>query len=335
MGGLSRKNYKIKEINSEIKLPYLLLDGGNILFKNSRKGPKLTQETMAAEAMMLIYKNMGYAAVNIGPYDLGEGVSFLKNSGSFPWISMNYFTSSDEPVFTPYIIKTLGNFKVGIIGTSGPPITDQEDVLFKSWTEVLPDIVKKISDECDFIILLSALPFEENNRIAALFPSIRLIITASISRGNSPPKLINNSIITQTEKRGKYLGFLTVSNADSKTWEPGKTHNIVQLQRQLKTVNQKIEIVKKGLSQSKKDNVQINRLLEKKKTLQLQIEKFNNKVSGSQDDIAVPTTLNTRLIALTSNIPEDKEVREQVREITRAIYDFNMSGGVKKHLKER
>ena len=189
MGGLSRKSYKIKEILSNDTSPFLIIDGGSSLFK-SDDGEKIkSKDIITAEWIMNILQKIGYTAVNVGPYDLSAGSSFLTKS-SLPWISSNFFSKLGDPLFSPYLLKNIGDFRVAIIGITGQPQKPEKDIVFKKWQEVLPKVIEDVTNKSDFVILLSTLSDQQNSKIAQIYPSIRIIISATLSRRNVTPKTL-------------------------------------------------------------------------------------------------------------------------------------------------
>ena len=59
LGGLSKKAYQMEKIQKLHELPYLTLDGGNLLFKQSRLSPALLQQAkITAEGITDSYNFM-------------------------------------------------------------------------------------------------------------------------------------------------------------------------------------------------------------------------------------------------------------------------------------
>lgn len=160
---------------------------------------------------------MGYTAVNIGPYDIAEGIQFLQKYNTIPWVSCNFYTMDNIPVFDQYILAGISSIKVGITGVTISPDTLEDPYLFKDWQESLPAVLTTLRKSADFIVVLSALPEKENVAILESYPEIRLLISANPSRPNLQPKRINNGLITQTANQGRYLGQIKIKDTDKQT----------------------------------------------------------------------------------------------------------------------
>jgi 2',3'-cyclic-nucleotide 2'-phosphodiesterase (5'-nucleotidase family) len=216
------------------------VDSGNLLFKYSTIAQGQTPETIKAAGIIEAYTKMGYDAVAVGPLDLVAGIDFLKNhiSASFPWISANLVKGDHSPIFKPYIIVDTGQIKTGIIGLTQKTGYLPANLHVVDWQTVLPALIRKLSKECDRIILLSNLPPKDNNDIAKSFPDIRIIISADLQSGNLPPILNNNTLITQTSAQGQHLGMLTIDWGDSGRWDSDSnpstfTSSFISLSRSL------------------------------------------------------------------------------------------------------
>jgi len=99
MGGLSKKAYQINTLTDKNAPLPLLLDAGNLLFKQPTVAH--AQELLTAAGLMEIYQQMAYDAVAVGPYDLAAGIEFLKNGHpqEFPWLSANLTDRQNTPLF--------------------------------------------------------------------------------------------------------------------------------------------------------------------------------------------------------------------------------------------
>jgi hypothetical protein len=163
---------------------------------------------------------MGYDAVAVGPLDLAAGTDFLKQQGNsrFPWISANLLNADDSPVFLPFIIKKTGKSTTGIIGLTGAaPLP--ANLHTGDWHIILPALLQRISKKCDYIILLSNLPKNDNFEIAQRYPDLHIIISADPQFSNLNPIINNSTLITQTVQQGKYLGRLDVVWGNNGKWE--------------------------------------------------------------------------------------------------------------------
>ena len=223
MGGLSRRAEAVKRYEKKLANKPLLVDSGNILFKN-RQTELTDKELKTADLIIDAYRIMNYTAVAVGPADLRLGVDTLINQANdpanpTPWISANIVDESNQPLFKPWIINRVGEDNIGVIGLTRVVPSPAAGISISSWQSVLPASVEELSRKSDFIVLLSNFTHEENIKIADMFPQIQLIIGATTQIGNREPTLQNNSIITQLVKQGKYLGKVQVTfDAEFPVW---------------------------------------------------------------------------------------------------------------------
>jgi 2',3'-cyclic-nucleotide 2'-phosphodiesterase / 3'-nucleotidase len=78
---------------------------------------------LTADPMMLAMNALGYDAMALGNHEFNFGLRNLtaaRDAAKFPWLSANT-TGGDRP-FAPYIVKTVGNVKVAVIGITTPVI---------------------------------------------------------------------------------------------------------------------------------------------------------------------------------------------------------------------
>ena len=162
---------------------------------------------------------MGYDAVAISASDIDNGGDFFDETlnDGFPWVSANLVDEQDEPVCKPYIIKTINSLKVAIIGLT-ETIRPSRKYSTIDYIDPLTTLLKQLTPESDIIILLSNLQGKVNQEIATQFSEIDIILSSDRSLGKMAPKVINNTLITQTSSRGKYLGEIDVEWNHGNTW---------------------------------------------------------------------------------------------------------------------
>lgn len=215
MGGLSKKSYQIKALADKALPPAILLDAGNLLFKQ----PTVThsQEMLTASGLMEIYQQMAIDAVAVGPHDLAGGIEFLKNGPfkGFPWLSANLVDKHGNSLFSAAKIIERGALKIGIIGLTGPIAAPSPEIITADWRKVLPEHLEQLAKECQLVVVLSSLSSEDNAELTRRFPMMSVLITADKKQGNILPRVENNTLVTQTMSQGKYLGMLNLD------WYPG------------------------------------------------------------------------------------------------------------------
>jgi len=219
MGGLSRKALQIKNLSGNDAIPALLLDAGNLLFKQQTVAH--AQELITASGLMEIYQQMAYEAVAVGPYDLAAGIEFLKigQAKGFPWLSANLMDKTGNPLFPATKIVQRDGIKIGLIGLTGKVAATSQGIILGDWRKILPGHLKQLSKECQLIVALSSLSGSDNTELARQFPEVHLLITADQQRGSVAPALERDTLITQTMSQGKFLGVLNIDWIPGGSWD--------------------------------------------------------------------------------------------------------------------
>jgi hypothetical protein len=258
LGGLSKKAYQLEKIRSLHKLPTLTLDAGNLLFKQESLPPAMLEQAMiTAEAITGSYNLMQYDAVAVGKNDLAAGISFLeKQAGrsNFIWLSANLVRrSTGKPVFPATIVRQVGNIRVGVIGLTDNDANNRlhpdEDAIILPWQDILPDLAAELSSQCDMLILLSNYPMSRNLEIINSLAKVHLVILSSPRSGNSTPQLVNKSLLVQTGKQGKYLGWMLIDWQESKTWGHDETtRELATRKQELDGINGRISRFERKLT---------------------------------------------------------------------------------------
>ena len=340
MGGLSKKAYQLEKIQGLYEFPYLNVDGGNLLFKHERIAPALLQQmTITAEGIIDAYNLMQYDAVAVGRNDLAGGLSFLKAQAArsqFTWLSANLVHKSDKkPIFSASLIRRFDNLTVGIIGLTGHDgkiqFQDNEDAVILPWQEVLPNYIADLSSRCDLLILLSNNTTKQNQEIAESFEEIHLIIQSKPRSGNSAPKLINKSLIAQTGKQGKYLGWMLIDWQQSKTWgRKGDIKEMAIKKQELDGINGRISRIER---REKKEDLSANtsyqNLLKSRERLLSAINFLKNQMDDLKKTGQAPSTYENNFIALDLKLPDEPNVEKIVKRIKENINQAGRSRAAK------
>jgi len=205
-GGLTRRATVIENVFKR-NPQTLLLEGGGI-FRGLDRLDKLR-----TEVYLKALEKMGYHAIAIGKEEFTFGTEFIKKqikTLKIPFLSANtYMGETRGPLGIPYLIKEVGNVKVGILGLTAPISKKPKQIQaqlktkdsevevqdpFASAKEYLP-IIK---DKADLIIVLSDLSQRENRILVSEFTDIDVILA---SRGKVPIEKINHTFIISPKPR--------------------------------------------------------------------------------------------------------------------------------------
>jgi hypothetical protein len=325
LGGLSKKAFQIKKITTEQHKPHLFVDSGNLLFKQAQIPPGPSQEQLNAAGVIKAYTAMQVDAVAIGPFDLAGGLALLQTSQKqgFPWLSANLLDQKGHPVFQPVRIKKIGKIKAGIIGLTGAVSPLPAGVTVADWRTMLPDLIKKTASQCDILILLSSLSLAENQEIANKFPAIHLILTANLDSGNMNPQQANNTLITQTDRQGKYQGILTIDWNKSGRWAIAKEEELIGLRNRQSALDLQIQRMRQRTDLQQPDYIAKIAMVEKEK--QVVEQQIKTLDSDSANGKSAPCSFSHTFQALQQSLPEAPEIKAIVTEIKQQINTLHQS----------
>jgi hypothetical protein len=304
----------------------LLLDAGNLLFKRATIGKGPSQESLTAETILDIYKGLKYDAVGIGPLDLSGSMNLLFKSrdNGFPWVSANLFDINDKPLFKQWINRKIGDTAIYITALTARPSNNRSDIRILNTEVILQGLLEKIKKEGPepFIILLSTLTNEENRHISEQYPEINLIIGADGHKSNISPKLINNCLLTQTGKQGKYQGLLEIILGNARKWGTGSAKQLADLQNKLGSLNWQLRRLEKKSKLPGNEERYIKtivRLNTEKEEIDKQIASAKILLEQEETNGAVNDQYIYRFIGLKKNMPNDQPTVEKLKELNQKI----------------
>ena len=196
----------------------MFVDSGNLLFKAETLPPEtLKTATLVAEGVLQATRKMGGTLSGVGSRDLAAGLDFLRKQHTppaFTWLSLNVVDPvSGKPLFTPVLFRQAGTLKIAIMALTDHTLAPQQGNGFKvaPWQDVLPRALAELQGKADFILLLSNYSVIENKVIAETCHDLDLILQSGHVAGNMQPFQIAQTLIAQTDTRGKYLGVLDIN----------------------------------------------------------------------------------------------------------------------------
>jgi hypothetical protein len=267
---------------------------------------------------------MNVNAVGLSRNDLAGGLDFLQEQvkrSRFKWLSANLVRkSTSNPILNESTILEIGPHKVGIIGlTKAEPayeFKNKDDAILLTWQEVLPKLVADMSLKTDMLILLSNNTLEQNREIATTFKDIHIIIQSMPNKKNMKPDLINNTLLCQTGKQGKYLGWMLIDWQKSQRWGSDSLRVKISLKKQeLDGLNGRIRRYEKRHSQEVlKKNTGYQKLLEKRDNLIFTISGLETELDSMNEASRTPSTFENKFIALDISFPDHPAVLKVVEE---------------------
>ena len=195
----------------------LILDAGDLIFSTKNiDATNKNSEIFRANAILEGYQKVGCDAINVGHYEVLNGLSFLREmekTTDIPFISSNLKDSkSGELLFDPYIIFERGELKIGVIGATDLIPDTMKSIHSSDFIESCNRFAKELKDKVDIVVALVNASRSTQNGLPEKMPNVDFIITSgntSMSRTNSPQKE-NGPFLYSCGKQGKYFLTLTL-----------------------------------------------------------------------------------------------------------------------------
>ena len=195
----------------------LILDAGDLLFSTKNiDATNKNSEIFRANAILEGYQKVGCDAINVGHYEVLNGLSFLREmekTTDIPFISSNLKDSkSGELLFDPYIIFERGELKIGVIGATDLIPDTMKSIQSSDFIESCNRFAKELKDKVDIVVALVNASRSTQNGLPEKMPNVDFIITSgntSMSRTNSPQKE-DGPFLYSCGKQGKYFLTLTL-----------------------------------------------------------------------------------------------------------------------------
>ncbi|MFA5832886.1 MAG: bifunctional UDP-sugar hydrolase/5'-nucleotidase [Bacteroidota bacterium] len=153
-------------------------------------------------------------------FDYGrEQVTKYLQSFNFPVLGANMFDTRTKQTYAKqYVIKQIGNVKVGIIGLMSmelPTLSlpdNVKDIELKALSQTVKDLVPELKKQnVDLIIALTHIGADEDSVLALNTPDLDIIVGGHSHTPLFRPKRVNGILITQAGSRGRWLGKIDLT----------------------------------------------------------------------------------------------------------------------------
>ncbi|MBI5382989.1 MAG: bifunctional metallophosphatase/5'-nucleotidase [Opitutae bacterium] len=211
----------------------LLLDSGDTIQGTPLAYVHNRKHNEPPDPTILAMNALRYDAMTLGNHEYNFGLAVLRKAQSeakFPWLSANtYRAGTDEPAFTPYLVKEIDGVRVGIFGLTTPAIPSWEDPAHIAGLEFRDPVteaqkwvtVLRERERVDLVVLMAhfglsedlatgfvtpgQMPHEnEALAIARNVPGVDLILMGHTHR-EIPGLVIGNTLLAQAGKWGERL----------------------------------------------------------------------------------------------------------------------------------
>ena len=306
MGGLSRRYVKVQELKSEGKNP-IILDAGDLFFSTtSLNKNNIESEEYRADAVLEGFGKIGCDAINVGKYELLNGLSFLKSMSSktkIPFLSANLRdVNTKKLLFDPYIVLERGDLSFGVIGVTSL-LPDTSTVVFADeFIEAGNNYIDMLSEKTDIIIMLINTDRQSQKDLAKNFENADFIVTSgstNLTRTNAPQNE-NGPFMFSCGKQGKYLQTIEAKLNDASS----PFVNISDHEKKINNVKKRFDRLqkkdpKKKLEEIYKDQSNVLKL----------IDQYRIDLKSSEEAIAqAKNTIVYKTLGLNKKITDDPEM---------------------------
>ncbi len=233
--GVARVATAVRAARAE-GLPNLLLDSGDTIQGTPMQALAFHASAAAADPTVRAMNALAYDAMAVGNHEFDFGPARLEESrrqARFPFLSANIFREDGKPAFEPYVVRTVGGVRVGILGLTTKnvpgwePPSNIRGLRFLDTVQAARRFVPILRDRenCDVVIVLTHQGFErdlatgedlgtgdENQayEIATTVPGIDLLLTGHTHTPIAPRRL-GSAWISQPGRFGNTLTRFDVS----------------------------------------------------------------------------------------------------------------------------
>jgi 2',3'-cyclic-nucleotide 2'-phosphodiesterase (5'-nucleotidase family) len=213
-GGAAYLAGRLNQLRQE--KPSLLLAAGDMI-----QGDNWANLFQGASVIELM-NAMGFDAMEVGNHEFDFGQKILQErlaQAKFPVLGANV---QGLPGLKPYVIKTAGDVKVGIIGviTADTGVSTHpknvEGLTFTPPEAAVQKYLEEIKPQVDLVVVLSHLGFREDRKLAQEVPGIHVIVGGHSHTKLTEPARVNGTIIVQAYEHAKVLGVLDLTLENGK-----------------------------------------------------------------------------------------------------------------------
>ena len=210
-------------MNEDGKNP-IILDAGDLFFSTPTLHDSIrSSESYRASAIIKGYGQIGCDAINVGHYELANGLPFLLDitqSTSIPFISANLKdATTGKLLFEPYIILRRSDLKIGIIGLTDLASDSIPELVVDDYIVAGQEFISKIKKKVDVVVMLVNSDRSTYKDLPTHFLDADLIYTSGSSSLTRPMmrQLVDGPYLYSSGREGRYLN-VTELNIKNKSY---------------------------------------------------------------------------------------------------------------------
>lgn len=212
LGGLAKRMTIINDTRDAFRETTVLVDAGNLLspYRKNQARDRLVTE---------VIKKMKYDALNIGEQEVLYGQNFLAETlGKEPLTTSNAVSAAGSQLGAPYIIKTVGGVRFGIIGAitemcvSGAAPDIRSAMSVQPTLKAVEESVKLVRAQNPdvVVLLLRSVELDMEKKIAGQVKGIDFIVSGSGFDAKPDAVQVDKTYLLYPGHDGEYIGRLRV-----------------------------------------------------------------------------------------------------------------------------
>jgi len=291
----------------ESGLDPLIIDAGDLFFSTANLNPTNKEsELYRASAILEGYSRIGCDAINVGHYEMLNGLSFLKEMDEkteIPFLSANLRDAKTNTLlFDPFSIVEKGTLKIGIIGVTDKLPDTTKSMITDDYVEAGNHYIDEISSKTDLIVMMVNSDRKTYSELPIHFANADFIVTSgstNMTRPNTPQK-DGGPYLYSCGKQGKYLSVLSVDIEDINN----PIVDVSAHEKNIKSIRKRFERLQK-----KDPNKSLDELYAGQANVLKIIEQNRDKLKESEAVIkSAVNTMKFETIALNKKIRDNPEL---------------------------
>ena len=222
----------------------IILDAGDLFFSTPTLHDSIrSSESYRASAIIKGYGQIGCDAINVGHYELANGLPFLLDitqSTSIPFISANLKdATTGKLLFEPYIILRRSDLKIGIIGLTDLASDSIPELVVDDYIVAGQEFISKIKKKVDVVVMLVNSDRSTYKDLPTHFLDADLIYTSGSSSLTRPMmrQLVDGPYLYSSGREGRYLN-VTELNIKNKSYP---VTNVSYLEEKMNYTQRKLD----------------------------------------------------------------------------------------------
>ena len=285
----------------------LILDAGDMFFSTKNiNASNRNSEAFRATAMLEGYEKVGCDAINVGKYEMLNGLTFLwsmSKKTTIPFISSNLKNpKTGELLFDPYLILERDDLKIGVVGATDLLPDTCLSIVADDFVESCNRYAKELDSKVDFVVALINASRSSQNGLVEKMPNVDFIVTSgntNMTRSNSPQKE-NGPYLYSCGKQGKYLLSITLDLKEHDT----PFINISSEEKKVRSIQRRFDKLQK-----KDPDRSLEKIYENQQNVLNLIKKYREDLKTSEAVIAsAVNTLKFQTVPLNKKVEDDEDL---------------------------